>query len=183
MKNQNNLSNLFLAFAVLILVGAIGFVNTGGRDDHERYFMNMRFYQTTSGSMEPTMRVNAVVVVQKAEITDFKVGDIVCFMRSGDAIAHRVIGVTAEGLQTKGDNNPIEDAALVLHDEIVGKCILTMNWVATVIESLETPAGTVKVIVLPILFVVTVLLAFAYLRMVNIDKKKKAEEAQKTTST
>jgi len=182
MKNQNMLSNIFLAFAVLILVGAIAFVNTGGRDDHGRYFMNMRFYQTTSGSMEPTMRVNAVVVVQKADISSFKVGDIVCFMRSGDAIAHRVIGVTENGLQTKGDNNPIEDAALVLHDEIVGKCILTMNWVATFIESLETPAGTVKVVVLPTLFVITVLLAIAYLRMVNIDRKKKTEQEHNPTS-
>ena len=178
MRIKNILSNLFLAIAVFVFVGAVIFVRTGDRNDHNRFFMNLKFYQTLTGSMEPYMKVNGIVVVKKAGIDDFDVGDVVCFIRAGDAVAHRVIEITENGLRTKGDNNPVDDAAIVEHDEIIGKCILTMNWVAVLLEAIKTPTGIIKVILLPALFLITVWLALKYLKMVKIVKTEELEKGQ-----
>jgi signal peptidase I, archaeal type len=176
MRIKNILSNIFLAFAVATLIGAVIFVSTGDRNDHNRYFMNLRFYQTTTGSMEPYMKTKSIVVVKKADIDDFAVGDVVSFARAGNAIAHRVIGITEEGLQTKGDNNRVDDAAIVTRDEIIGKCVLVMNWVAVFLNNLETPTGVIRVIVLPVLFFITVLLAINYFKMVKITKEEEKQQ-------
>jgi signal peptidase I, archaeal type len=176
MRIKNIFSNVFLAFAVILLICAVIFVRTGDRNDHSRYFMNLKFYQTRTGSMEPHMKVNSVVIVKKANISELAAGDVVCFIRGGDAVAHRVIAVTENGLRTKGDNNSVDDAAIVLPDEVVGKCVLVMNWVAAFLKNLETPAGIMKVIVLPILFLVIVFLAFKYIKMVRLPKKKEPEK-------
>ena len=174
MKAKNIFSNIFLAFAVFVLVCAVVFISTGDRNDHTRYFFNLKFYQTTTGSMEPQMKIKSIVVVRKADISEFAVGDVACFVRAGSAVAHRVVEVTGKGLQTKGDNNKVADAAIVKPDEIIGKCVLTMNWVADFLEGLETPMGIVRVVVLPALFIVSVLLAFAYFGMHRAAKKEKA---------
>ena len=179
MRIKNILSNIFLAFAAIILICAIIFVCTGDKNDHRRYFMNLKFYQTTTGSMEPYMKINGIVIVNKADISDFAVGDVVCFVRAGDAVAHRVIAVTADGLKTKGDNNPAADAVIVSRDEIIGKCVLVMNWVAVLLKNLKTPEGIIKVIVLPALFIITMFLAFKYLKIVRLSKTKESEKKQK----
>ena len=172
MRTKNILSNIFLALAVIILISAVIFVWTGDRNDHSRYFMNLKFYQTTTGSMEPYMKVNGVVIVRKADISDFEVGDVVCFVRADEAIAHRVIAVTEEGLRTKGDNNPVDDAAIVQPDEIIGKSVIVMNWVATFLKNIKTPTGILKVVVIPILFLVTMSLAIRYFKAVKQSKAK-----------
>ena len=179
MRVKNILSNIFLAFAVIVLICAFIFVLTGDRNDHRRYFMNLKFYQTTSGSMEPYMRINGIVIMMKADIGDFAVGDVVCFVRAGDAIAHRVIDITEDGLRTKGDNNPVDDAAIVTANEIVGKCVLRMNWVGVFLDNLKTPTGILKVVVLPILVVVTAFLAYKYIKMTKLAKPEDTEKAQK----
>ena len=76
------------------------------------------------------------------------------------------------------NSNP-HDAAIVEHDEIIGKCILTMNWVALLLEAIKTPTGIIKVILLPALFLVTVWLALKYLKMVKIVKTEELEKAKK----
>ena len=139
--------------------------------------MNLKFYQTRTGSMEPYMKVRGVVIVRKAHIGDFAVGDVVCFVRGGDAIAHRVIAITENGLRTKGDNNSVDDTAIVAPDEIIGKCILSMNWVAVFLNNLETPVGVVKVVVIPVLAIVAVALALGYFRLQRAAKKEKSETA------
>ena len=178
MKIKNILSNIFLATAVIMLICTVFFVRTGDKNDPHRYFMNLKFYQTRTGSMEPYMKVRGVVIVRKAGMDEFAVGDVVCFVRSGDAVAHRVIAITENGLRTKGDNNSVDDATIVLPEEIIGKCVIVMNGVAIFLNNLETPTGILKVIVLPVLFLVTVFLALKYIKMVKLSKKKESEKEQ-----
>ena len=153
---------LIVASAALLVVGIFAFFSDRGDAKTDG----------TAGT------VNGVVIVRRADIGDFAVGDVVCFVRGGDAVAHRVIAVTEAGLKTKGDNNPVDDAAIVLPEEIIGKCVIVMNWVAVFLNNLETPTGVLKVIVLPVLFLVTVFLAFKYIKMVRLSKTKEPENGQ-----
>ena len=179
MKAKNVLSNLFLVLAAGILICAIIFVRTGNKNDHRSYFLDLKFYQTTTGSMEPYMKIKSVVVVKKADISELAVGDVVCFVRADEAIAHRITAVTVAGLHTKGDNNPAEDAALVTQEEVIGKCVVVMNWVAVFLNNLETPTGILKMIVLPVLFLIVILLALKYFKMFKTSKAKEPEKKQK----
>ena len=176
MKVKDILSNLFLIVAVILVVAAAVFAFTGDKNDPNRFFLNLKIFQVTTGSMEPYMQEDGIVIVKKAALSDFAVGDMVSFVRGGGAIAHRVIAVTAEGLQTKGDNNPVADTALVTQEEVIGKCVLVMNWVATFLHSLETPTGIVKVVVLPLLFLIVLFLGVKYLKMVKAAKQQKSSE-------
>ena len=172
MKIKNILSNLFLFFAALVLILAFIFIRTGDKNDHSRFFFNLKFDQTTSGSMEPFMKINSIVIVTKASFDDISVGDVICFQSSDRAIAHRVTEITPSGLRTKGDNNRVDDATLVLPGDIIGKCVLVFNFAAYFIENLNAPNGFIKVVLLPILILIIILLALTYLRI----SKKEADQ-------
>jgi len=63
-----------------------------------------------SGSMEPTLPVGTIVVVQPTE--DLKPTDIITFQQEGDSrpTTHTFIGYAEDGsLMTKGDANPTPD--------------------------------------------------------------------------
>ena len=181
MKTKNILSNLFLIVAVILVVAAAVFAFTGDKGAPDRFFLNLKIFQVTTGSMEPYMQVDGIVIVKKAALSDFAVGDVVSFVRGGDAIAHRVIALTPDGLQTKGDNNHVADTKLVTQEEVIGKCVFVMNWVATFLHRLETPTGIVKVVVLPLLFLIVLFLGVKYLEMVKVAKKTKNSETSPVT--
>lgn len=69
---------------------------------------------TVSGpSMEPTLHEGDCVTYQPTGISQVNVSDIVvygtpCYSRDGIVI-HRVVGITSQGLITKGDSNPLAD--------------------------------------------------------------------------
>ena len=172
MKNlKNTLSNIFLGFAIIILISAIIFVVTGDRNDHKRFFFNLRIYQTLTGSMHPYMKINSIVVVRKAAINEFKVGDVVSFIRDDTAITHRVIGISGEGLETKGDNSSATDSLIVASDEIIGKEVLVINGIATLTEQINMPFGVLKVIVIPILFILVIILGISYFKIIFSERK------------
>lgn len=82
-----------------------------------------------SGSMEPTLRQNSIVVIQNCKTKDIHIKDIVCFYDEtiNSDVIHRVIGIeTKDGevyLVTKGDNNKLEDTNRVTDDNIIGTVV------------------------------------------------------------
>jgi signal peptidase len=75
------------------------------------------FYVVVSGSMEPALYPNDIVVVQHVQMNSVSIGDIVVFhvpLENGgcgnEEIVHRVVGFTSNGtLITKGDANTYQD--------------------------------------------------------------------------
>lgn len=70
-------------------------------------FFGFKVHIVQSGSMEPVIKTGSLVVVnENARYDDVEVGDIVAFKTAtGAKVTHRVIAVTPEGFETKGDNN------------------------------------------------------------------------------
>ena len=81
-----------LLFAILLLAG-------------------IRPYVVLSGSMEPVIRTGSLCFVyRRADYEDICTGDIIAFhVQGGNLVTHRVIAVTEEGLETKGDANELSD--------------------------------------------------------------------------
>lgn len=94
-----------------------------------------------SGSMEPTLRTNSLIIIKDYPIEGVEVGDIVQIMRldglDDKDVIHRVIEIKDNGnMLTKGDNNKVMDSWVVDKDNYGGKVVATCNEVAPVISFL-----------------------------------------------
>ncbi len=94
-----------------------------------------RFFQVLTGSMEPELHVDDVILVKKTEISEIKKGDIISYyctedldngLKAGDIVTHKVIEdpVYANGvyrLQTSGiEEGSVPDAPIV-GEQVLGK--------------------------------------------------------------
>jgi signal peptidase I len=72
-------------------------------------------------SMMPTFREGQLLYVRP--VRHWNVGDVVVFKMSDDieAIVHRVVAITPDGLVTRGDHNKAFDPFFVLDVHVVGK--------------------------------------------------------------
>jgi signal peptidase len=103
-----------------------------------------------SGSMEPAIRTGAIAFVDtKAE--DIQVGDIIAFRVSSggeeaETITHRVVKKAKEGWVTKGDANRTEDAAAVLPDQLVGRCLFSIPKLGALLGGREKETGLLLIL-------------------------------------
>lgn len=91
-----------------------------------------------SGSMEPTLSVNDLVIVKEQD--SYQVDDIVVYQERNYMVIHRVISVGKEVLQTQGDANNVSDEPISLAN-VKGKMIAHIPAVGAVVQIIKTPIG------------------------------------------
>ena len=113
-------------------------------------------YVVLSGSMEPTVETGSLCFVNKhTKYEDIKVGDIVAYASSLDSnVTHRVINITEEGFETKGDRNDISDGITVNKNNYIGKNIFSIPKVGFLVSALQTARGRIIVITLVIVILI-----------------------------
>lgn len=83
-----------------------------------------------SGSMEPLVYPGDIVIIERANASEVKQGDIVQYWSNDFFIIHRVIGIDREKNETvyitKGDNNNVRDLKPVKAAQIRGRVIATV---------------------------------------------------------
>lgn len=99
------------ALVVLILSFVLISVLSAKENGKTPQILGYQLYKIETGSMEPTLRVGALILSQKPkDASDLKTDDIITFISSkGKTITHRIIDVQTEKdgsiqYQTKGDN-------------------------------------------------------------------------------
>ncbi len=110
-------------------------------------------YTVLTGSMTPELPPGTLVVVRPVDAADLRVGDVVTYqLRSGepDVVTHRVVGVgwSAAGervLTTRGDANPVADAAPVRAVQVRGEVWYSLPWVGR-LNVLLTPQQHERVV-------------------------------------
>jgi len=108
-----------------------------------------------TSSMTPTIVKGDMVVVEKTNILglidelnpeNIKVGDIIVYAKNSsgtpELIIHRVVGINETGGQKyyimKGDNNSIDDPAMVPNSAVIGESVnwnsipITIPWVGNI---------------------------------------------------
>ena len=136
-------------------------------------------YVVLTGSMLPSIKVEDVVVTKKIDPKDLKEGDIITFASSderfyGTVITHRIKKKYYDSKKkkytyvSKGDNNNIEDSALVEQDRIYGKVILKIPKLGYLQIFLASQGGWILVILLPCLTVIS----FDIMKILKIIGKK-----------
>ena len=120
-----------IALSLYCIVGVC--MNKGS----EFYLFGYKPVVVLSGSMEPYMETNSLVIVKQTK--DIQEEDVVMFHIDKDnMVCHRVMDIDDEGnITTKGDNNDVEDFETITVDDIEGKVVVRMNFLSPIISKLR----------------------------------------------
>lgn len=131
MKKVKKVLNRLISFLLVLILLFAGYVFItvlrSGKDKVPNIF-GYSFLQVATGSMEPTIPTNSLVIVRKTEPSQVEVGDIICFYSTDPKIfgkpnTHRVVEITQdEGITfiTQGDASELRDEYTVSADRLVG---------------------------------------------------------------
>lgn len=103
-----------------------------------------------SGSMEPALSVNDVIIVREAE--SYRVGDIVVYDSGREMIVHRVIEQNGDTITTKGDANNAADEP-IRAEAIKGRVVLSIPYAGAAVKALRSPVGMIVVILTAVLLI------------------------------
>ena len=115
------------SMAVSCVCGAVS------TDKGDFYVFGYKPVVVLTGSMEPFMRTNSLVIIKSTK--DIKENDVIMFSVDETMVCHRVAGIDKEGkITTKGDNNETADFRKISLDDVKGKVVVRMNFLSVVIE-------------------------------------------------
>lgn len=156
--------NIFtvILFILLILVLYGKFVVTFGDNKYPNYF-GYTFFEVASGSMEPTLYINDVILV-KITRDDLKKNDIIAFLNNDAVITHRILFKDGDILTVKGDNNNVVDEPITV-EQVIGKVIKVFPKMGIWKKVLKDPK------ILFVIFITLLLFDFA-LSYNGIENKK-----------
>ena len=120
-----------------------------------------------SGSMEPVLSVNDLVLVHEQEA--YEPGDIVVYQSGNMLVLHRLVELADGVAITRGDANNASDPPIAV-SAIKGKAVAQVPGLGAVGLFLKTPAGFLLVLSAAILF-----LELPYWR----ERQKAAEEQER----
>lgn len=111
----------------------------------------------TSSSMEPSVPVGSLVLLEPAPPGSVGVGDVVAFDRAGEAgaeVLHRVVGVNETGhgrfLTTQGDHNATPDPVPVHETAVEGRLVAGIPRLGRATLALSEPRGLVVLVGVPL---------------------------------
>lgn len=122
--------------------------------------MGFSLLRVLSGSMEPEIPEQSMLLIRATEPEALAVGDIISFFSpdpslNGALNTHRIAAIVqAEGdleFVTKGDANFLEDPQRVSASRVVGKVIFVCPWLGKVIHLVSNPLIFGGAILLPLL--------------------------------
>ncbi len=123
-----------------------------------------------SGSMEPELSVNDLVIVRSQE--SYEKGDIVVYQDGSSLVIHRIIGFKEDKVITKGDANEVPDKP-VLKRDIKGRYKFRIPILGVILLFLKSPAGFILMLILAVL-----LFEYPYLkeRKESLQKQEELKE-------
>ncbi len=135
-------------------------------------FLGYKPFIVLSDSMRPGISSGNLVLVKEVDPEQLKQGDIIAFREGRSVVTHRIVDVTEENgvkkYTTRGDNNNADDPIAVKAEMIEGVYLLDIPYLGTAALFLQTPAGMLVFIALPlILFII-----YDILRRRRLDHKK-----------
>lgn len=170
-KNALTYVGKLLSSAVLILLIIIGMflvyyvIAARVVVKNPEYKPLFSLYNIATGSMEPNIKVDDVIVnVRVKSPESIKVGDVITFnstssISKGLTVTHRVINIIKNDdgtyeYVTKGDFNPSADSATAKYNDIIGKVVIKLPAVGKIQGFIATKMGWFIVVLLPALGVI-----------------------------
>lgn len=145
-------------------------------------------FRVMTGSMEPEIREDSLLVVQKTPPEDIVPGDVISFfspdpMLEGAVNTHRVVRIEKENGRTqfitKGDANVIEDTYPTDASALVGRVVFKSYGLGKTVSLLSNPLVFGTIILLPLLVILLMNLYRAVRIAADIAKKEEEEAVRK----
>jgi signal peptidase len=113
------------------------------------------FYVVMSGSMEPTIHTGSIITVTEQET--YNKDDIITVKMKNDpnqTYTHRIVEVTQEGYQTKGDANESADPDIATEELVIGKTVLNIPILGYLAHFAKQPTGFIIMIIIPCIIII-----------------------------
>ena len=145
---------ILLAICILlVIINILSYFNIS--------FFGFRIFKIASGSMEPYLKVNDIIIIKKSN--NYKVNDIITYKVDKEYITHRIVEIDDEKIITKGDFNNTEDKPIKKSD-VIGKLFYKFKYFGFICYLFSKPKTLIIAFIIGI--VITILIP---------DKKKRKE--------
>ncbi len=157
---------IFIFLVISFIVGITVYTINAKRLTGKELVMpfNKTIAYVLTGSMEPTIGINDLIVVEKTN--DYEVGDIVVFQDKHQLVVHRIISIDGETIVTAGDANDGNDDPINIA-AIQGEVVKIIPFLGLVLKIIKNP-----IVILLITGLAVLLLVLSY-------KKEKVEDSNK----
>ena len=175
----NGVSAIIIAAAVLVLLTVV-LTKSGDVPN----ILGYSVFRVMTGSMEPAIETDSLIVVKRVEASEIKIGDVISFFsqdpaHGGAVNTHRVTAIEQNGEEwnfvTKGDANQLEDKYVTSSKDLIGKVVYVSHVMGIIVHLLSNPLIFIPVIVLPMFVILVYNLACTIRVTRNIVKEE--EEA------
>jgi signal peptidase len=147
---------LFISGASILLLVIAGIVALSGRTN---MLGGYHIYSVLTGSMEPTIPVESLLLVQKIDPSTIAVNDVITFEKPGSKgvlVTHRVAAIERSDensitFKTKGDANPIPDSWIVTLNQVKGTVRYHLPKIGALVTFLNTKLGILLFVLLPVI--------------------------------
>lgn len=103
-----------------------------------------------SGSMEPELSVNDVIVVR--DTGDYQINDVVVFEDKSIMVVHRIIAIYGDEIITKGDANNAADTPITI-DSIKGEVVASVPGAGVIVNAIKSPIGIILILGISVLLI------------------------------
>lgn len=154
------LKTIILAFlGMLLIINLTMLYQTQVKHEEIPRIGGISVFNIVSKSMESTINVNDLIVIQKCAEEKIQKGDIITYKKQDGAIVtHRIIKITQENghnvYTTKGDNNEIEDDEKIKHEQVHGKYLFKIKGAGKFAQKLQENNGLITVGLMIIIFII-----------------------------
>lgn len=182
----DNVVSTALPLLAIALCAYILIVNVvSNRTGESPFYFGYRPCMIQSGSMEPYLQTNGIVMTKKVtSMEELQVGDVITYTaetEDGDTIfiTHRIIDMTKDGyITTKGDNNNVDDGFLLTMDNVEAKVVGVYNQPSVwLVDTWQKDIIGKATIILICLAVICVFMALGTLLNGWLDSDKIEEKA------
>lgn len=142
-KNRKKVlsSIIYLVLIIFLILNIILVLQSTFNSQKVPNLFGYKTFSIVTGSMEPTLKVNDLIITKNCKQEDIKKGDIITYKRGSSIITHRVDNIQNEGgnvyYLTKGDGNYIYDEYKVKYKDIEGKYVKRIPKIGKIVSFLK----------------------------------------------
>lgn len=177
-----NLVNLISALLIVVAIFVL-FTVVMTRSGEAPEVFGYSVFRVLTGSMEPTIPEDALIIVKRMEPDGIEPGDVISYYSTdpelnGAVNTHRVVSVEQEEQQyqfvTKGDANAVADEYPAVGKNLLGKVVFVSYPLGAAVNFVSAPVGFFVLILCPLLIILIMNLC----RTIRSAKKIMQEERE-----